>query len=221
MALIPAPTVTLIANKTTDEDLLCSFIDGLFCQAPQDPGGRWYVGIGDFEPCDERKYIIDTETRFIILNRRKLSAEITLVQIKDFGALFRSVLFILDGLKPIVGYDVIINRLTHAIDHYTRHWIPQVIPITKNLTQTTIIKGLYKKEMAFGKKVAEESILAFMAKLRAVSGVAVERKKNVVVITGKDLILRDRQKMMGVVRQFRNVVGDKNIHESRGGMVGD
>jgi hypothetical protein len=60
-----------------------------------------------------------------------------------------------------------------------------------------------------------------MAKLRAVSGVAVERKKNVVVITGKDLILRDRQKMMGVVRQFRNVVGDKNIHESRGGMVGD
>jgi hypothetical protein len=214
-----APEIVLVANKSEDEELLCDFINSLFCWSPADGGGRWSTVIGEYQPCDERKYTIEHEDRLVILNRRQISAEIELCHDKKFGALFRSVLFVLDGIKPTVGEAVIINRLRNAVIVFTQQWLHQVVNPNDIPAPTQIFKGTYKKEIIFGKKVAEKHIAAFMNHLKDIPGVVANREKKIVTILGTDLQLKHRQKMMAVVREFRGVIGDENWNEGKGGMM--
>jgi hypothetical protein len=222
MEVSNVPEVTLVANKSPEEDLLCSFIRSLFCWSPQDYGGKWEVNIAEYQPCDERKYFIDIDNRMIVLNRRQISAELELCRSKNFGALFRSVLFVLDGLKPIVGEIVILNRLTNAVIVFTQQWVWQNMPPERiSLTTSSpsrVFDGIYRKDITLSKKVSEQNILAFIHALNDIPSVKAKRNQKNITITGTDQESRYRQKMMAVIREFRGMLGKGNFTETKGGM---
>ena len=213
------PEIVLITNKSEHEELLCDFINSLFCWSPADDGGRWSTVIGEYQPCDDRKYTIEQKDRLVILNRRQISAEIELCRDKKFGVLFRSVLFILDGIKPSVGESVVINRLRNAVIVFTQQWLSQVANPKDFPPPTRVFTGTYKKEIIFGRRVVEKQIAAFMEHLKDIPGVVANREKKIVTILGTNLQLKHRQKMMAVVREFRGVIGDENWSEGKGGMM--
>jgi len=107
---------------------------------------------------------------------------------KNFGALFRSVLFVLDGLKPIVGEAVIVNRLVNAVITFTQQWIWQNMPPERvsliASSPSRVFDGVYKKDISFSKKVSEQNILAFIKALNAIPSVKTKRNIRNIYITG-------------------------------------